>query len=85
MNGCSFVNCSSGRDGDGGAIYFCDSGIICNCSFVACSAGRGGAIHISGEGFGNVSGCSFVACNATGEGGAIYFLSRMVQHMILEY
>ena len=77
VNGCSFVNCSSGRDGDGGAIYFCDSGIICNCSFVACSAGRGGAIHISGEGFGNVSGCSFVACSA-GSGGAIYFLSRNV-------
>ena len=76
VNGCSFVNCSSGSDDDGGAIYFCDSGIIGNCSFVTCSANMGGAICFRGSGFANVSACSFVGCSATVDGGAIYISSK---------
>ena len=63
-------------NGDGGAIYFSNSGTVENCNFTDNNATYGGAVYFSNTG--TVSNCNFANNNATGTdswGGAIMFVS----------
>ena len=64
-------------NGDGGAVYFDESGDVTNCNFAGNTAsGDGGAICMS---FGSVENCNFTNNKATGDdsyGGAVYFYNQ---------
>ena len=67
-------------NGDGGAVYFNQSGSVINCNFISNKGtdaySRGGAIYFSGSG--SVINCNFVNNTATFDGGAIHMISGSV-------
>ena len=66
----TFINGNS--SGNGGAVYFGDTGIVRNCNFTDNSASNnGGAVFFYSVG--NVTNCNFIANSAYGDGGAVYF------------
>ena len=58
-------------NGNGGAIYFSNSGTVSNCNFTGNTAYYGGAVLFNSNG--NVTNCNFTGNTATGDGGAIEF------------
>ena len=70
LNNITFTNAT--YNGNGGAIYFSQSGTVENCNFTNNTATRdGGAIHFNYKS--NVTNCNFTNNTATGDGGAIHF------------
>ena len=66
----TFANANA--SGDGGAIYFSNSGTLTNCNFINNSASKyGGAIWMNS---GSIDNCDFTGNNAN-RGSAIYFMS----------
>ena len=64
--------------GDGGAIYFSQSGTVSNCNFTGNTAsGDGGAIWMYS---GSVENCNFTGNTASGDGGAIWMYSGSVEN-----
>ena len=63
--------------GNGGAVYFENSGTVTNCNFTGNSAYNGGAINIIQ---GSVKNCNFTNNNATKYGGAIWVSSGTVEN-----
>ena len=58
--------------GNGGAIYFNQSGSVINCNFTGNNAGRsGGAVLFTQQG--TVSNCNFINNTAIVDGGAVFF------------
>ena len=63
-------------NGDGGAVYFAQSGRAINCNFTDNNAtGNGGAIYFAGGSTGEAINCNFTN-NSAINGGAIYFLNQ---------
>ncbi|WP_462315449.1 right-handed parallel beta-helix repeat-containing protein, partial [Methanobrevibacter sp.] len=64
--------------GNGGAIYFSQSGSVTNCNFTNNQAtgsypdGNGGAIYFGEDSEGSVTNCNFINNTATMDGGAVY-------------
>ena len=59
-------------NGNGGAIYFNQSGSVINCNFTGNNAGRsGGAVLFTQQG--TVSNCNFINNTAIVDGGAVFF------------
>ena len=61
-------------NGNGGAIYFSQTGTVSNCNFAGSTAfNYGGAVYFNGSG--EVANCNFVNNTAFYRGGAVYFNS----------
>ena len=65
-------------NGDGGAIYFSQSGTVSNCNFTNNQATSGGAVYFNTNG--EVTNCNFTNNSATSYGGAIWMDSGSVEN-----
>ena len=76
VTNCNFTN--NKATGDGGAVYFYNTGTVSNCNFAGNNAAFGGAVYFYNTG--TVSNCNFTNNKASVDGGAINMGSGTVSN-----